>query len=74
MKRNYPLPDGGDLVQGDDKAMPDRGTSSGMNGDSYGADLGCEAKNRIVGIAGSTKSDPIDETDNDEGRSDGDEA
>lgn len=32
-------------LQGDDKAMPDRGTGTGMNGDSYGADLSVDATN-----------------------------
>lgn len=44
-------------LQGDTKAMPDRGTSTGMNGDSYEADLGQDSTNRIVGIGGATKSD-----------------
>lgn len=45
-------------LQGDTKAMPDRGISTGMNGDSYDADLSQDSTNRIVGISGSTKSDP----------------
>jgi hypothetical protein len=49
----------GDL-QGDTKGMPDRGTSTGMNGDSYDADLGQDSTNRIVGIGGATKSDSED--------------
>ena len=32
-------------VRGDAKAMPDKGTSTGMNGDSYGANLGSDATN-----------------------------
>lgn len=50
-----------DTVRGDTKAMPDRGTSSGMNGDSYGADLSQGATNSMGSIKGSTKSDPMDE-------------
>ena len=41
---------------GADISMPDRGTSTGMNGDTYGADLSGDATNRIVGISGKTKS------------------
>ena len=33
-------------LQGDDRAMPDRGTRTGMNGDAYGADLSPSATNR----------------------------
>lgn len=46
----------GDL-QGDSKSMPERGTSTGMNGDTYGADLSQESTNRIGSIGGATKSD-----------------
>lgn len=46
-------------VRGDTKAMPDKGTSTGMNGDSYGAALGQDATNRMGAING--KSDPMDE-------------
>lgn len=55
--RMNPLPDGGDQVRGDTKAMPDRGCTTGLNGDTYGADIGCEATNRIRGISGATQSD-----------------
>lgn len=48
-------------LQGDTKAMPDRGTTPGYSGDTYGADLSQDANNRIVGIAGSTKSDSHDQ-------------
>lgn len=44
---NY-IPSG--TLQGDDKAMPDRGTSTGMNGDTYGADLSVDATNRIGSV------------------------
>lgn len=49
----------GDL-QGDTKAMPDRGTTTGLNGDTYGADLSQDATNRQGSV--STKSDPWDQT------------
>lgn len=55
---NY-IPNGS--LQGDTKSMPDRGTSTGMNGDDYGADLSQDSTNRIVGIGGATKSDPWQE-------------
>lgn len=48
-------------LQGDTAAMPDRGTGTGMNGDSYGADLSPEALNRMGSITGSSKSDPMQE-------------
>lgn len=32
-------------VRGDTKAMPDKGTSTGMTGDSYGANLAQDATN-----------------------------
>jgi len=44
-------------LMGDTKGMPDRGTSTGMNGDTYGADLSQGALNRQSGIRGATKSD-----------------
>lgn len=50
-----------DTVRGDTKGMPDRGTSTGMNGDSYGAGLSQDSTNGIGPITGSTKSDPMDE-------------
>lgn len=46
----------GDL-QGDTKAMPDRGTKTGMNGDTYGANCSPDATNRHGGMGGATKSD-----------------
>lgn len=58
MKDSNYIPDGSGIVMGDTKAMPNRGTSTGMNGDSYDADLSQDSTNRIVGISGSTKSDP----------------
>lgn len=61
MKRNFPLPDGGDMVRGDSSAMPYRGTGTGLNGDTYGADIGQSSTNRIGGISGATKSDSPDE-------------
>jgi hypothetical protein len=49
----------GDL-QGDTKAMPDRGTGTGMDGDSYGASLSPDAINRTGGMGGAAKSDPAE--------------
>lgn len=46
-------------LQGDDKPMPDRGTSEGVS-DTYGADLAQNATNREGGIRGSTRSDGMD--------------
>ena len=45
-------------LQGDTKAMPDRGTRTGMNGDTYGAALDQGATNSRGGLGGATKSDP----------------
>lgn len=55
---NY-IPSG--KLMGDDAAMPDRGTATGMNGDSYGADLSPEAENRMGSLTAAAKSDPMDE-------------
>lgn len=44
-------------LQGDTKAMPDRGTTTGMNGDTYGADIGADSINRVGGIGSTSKSD-----------------
>jgi hypothetical protein len=61
-------------VQGDDRELPDRGTSTGVT-DTYGADLSVDATNRRGSITNATKSDPPDEDeagdaspDNDEGK------
>jgi len=52
-------------LQGDDKAMPDRGTATGavMNSQDLGMSTDADAINRIGSIRGSTKSDPMDEGD-----------
>ena len=42
-------------LQGDTKAMPDRGTSTGVT-DTYGANL--SGNNRIGGMGNAAKSDP----------------
>lgn len=61
------------VLQGDDKSMPDRGTSTGVT-DTYGADLSQGADNRIVGIRAATQSDAMFDNDPDaEGEKDGDE-
>ena len=59
MGKNFPRPTG--QLQGDDRAMPDRGTRTGMNGDTYGADTSPGATNRQGGIAGATQSHSPDE-------------
>lgn len=61
MGKNFPRPDGAGVVRGDSGAMPDRGTKTGMNGDTYGADLSPEATNRQGGISGATQSHVPDE-------------
>lgn len=51
-------------LQGDTRAMPDRGTRTGMTGHNTHADgknLDADAINRIGGIGGATKSDPMDQ-------------
>ena len=60
MKTVFPMPDGSGVVQGDSKAMPYMGTETGMNGDSYGADLGMDADNMMGSITSDTKSDAWD--------------
>ncbi len=57
---------GGEL-RGDDKALPDRGSRTGVT-DTYGADLSPGAQNKLGGIAGSTKSNPADQCVNKEDR------
>lgn len=47
------------MLQGDDKAMPDRGTKTGFNGDTYGASVDGNATNSMGKITGATKSDPM---------------
>ena len=59
MGKNFPRPTG--QLQGDDKAIPDRGTGTGFNGDNYGADTSQSAINRQGGISGATKSHAPDE-------------
>lgn len=58
MERKFPLPTGELNVP---TSMPNKGTGTGFNGDSYGADTGMDSTNRMVGISGSTKSDKWDE-------------
>lgn len=54
MGKNFPRPTG--QLQGDDRAMPDRGTSTGFNGDTYGADTSPTSTNRMGGISSHTQS------------------
>lgn len=44
-------------LQGDSKSMPDRGTSTGSSGDTYGADTNQDATNSTGKIGGASKSD-----------------
>lgn len=46
-------------LSGDDKAIPSRGTDTGVT-DTYGADLGGDSTNRIGSIRESSKSDGAD--------------
>lgn len=59
MKDSNYIPTG--ELQGDTKGMPDRGTKTGMNGDTYGASLDPDATNSMGGISGSTGSDAMGE-------------
>ena len=61
MGKTHPRPDGGDFVRGDTKPMPDRGTGTGFNGDSYGASVKPDAINRQGGMGNAAKSDSPDE-------------
>lgn len=56
MGKNFPRPDDSGVVRGDTAAMPDRGTSTGMAGDAYGADISQDAINRAGGIKSATQS------------------
>lgn len=60
---NY-KPDGTGVVMGDTKAMPNRGTGTGLTGhDTHGEGMSLDqdATNTIGKITGATKSDPMDE-------------
>lgn len=60
-------------LQGDTRPMPDRGTTTGLTGDTYGADLSLEALNGMGSIASACRSDSPDEenvNDADAGRPD----
>jgi len=49
------------VVKGDGKGMPNKGTRTGLNGDTYGADIDMESTNTQGKIRGATKSDaPFD--------------
>lgn len=54
----YHCPDGSGCVMGDTKPMPMRDSVNVT--DTYGADVGMDAKNRIGSIAGTSKSDEAD--------------
>ena len=53
-------------LQGDDRAMPDRGTASGVT-DTYGADLSLKAINR-KGRFNAVSDMPFDSSPGDEGQ------
>lgn len=59
-EQNYRPSRNGDLVEGDTKSMPDRGTGTGVD-DSYGASLDGGATNGMGGISGNTGSDGMQE-------------
>lgn len=62
MGTNHPRPTGNIRDgNGDLPGLPDRGTGTGLNGDTYGADISPTAINRQGGIAGATKSHAPDE-------------
>lgn len=46
---------------GADLSLPNRGTGTGLNDDTYGADTSVDATNRLGSIKSSTGSDPADE-------------
>lgn len=64
---NRPLPDGS--LRGDTKAMPDRGTSTGMDPgapifwavENTDTSFDGDATNRVGGMGGTTDSDPADQ-------------
>jgi hypothetical protein len=56
---DYHKPDGSGCVQGDTKNIPMREAGQGAD-DTYGADLGMDATNRIGSITGTSKSDGMD--------------
>lgn len=52
---------GNDDVRGDSKAIPDRGTGTGLNGgDAHGADCSPDATNSHGGMGRATNSDHPD--------------
>lgn len=61
MKDSNYIPSGD--LQGDTKGMPDRGTKTGMNGDTYGASLDVDATNSMG--SANTPSDPLADCFND---------
>ena len=44
-------------LEGDSKPMGNAGTGTGLNGDTYGADISGDATNPLGNITGATKSD-----------------
>lgn len=55
MKDGKYIPNGD--LQGDTKGMPDRGTSTGLNGDTYGADISGDATNSMGGMSDTGSDD-----------------
>lgn len=56
---DYHRPDGTGVVMGDTKPMPMREAGQGAP-DTYGADLGMDATNRIGSIKSTSKSDGME--------------
>ena len=55
----FPRPTG--ELQGENVGnLPNRGTGTGLNGDTYGANLTDDATNRICGISSDTQSHDAD--------------
>lgn len=44
------------VIKGDTKGLPNKGTTTGLNGDTYDADLSLDATNPLGKITGATKS------------------
>ena len=60
-------------LQGDTRAIPNRGTGTGMGrADAMGMSLDKDATNRRGGIGGAAKSDPWDDTTPSDERTPGD--
>lgn len=47
---------------GTGQSLPNRGTSTGLNGDTYGADISGDATNSMGGMKSGTKSNSVFES------------